>query len=111
MTQPAMPTVVHLGPFTYRITEDPADWASLETAERDEYGHTSHTAATIYVQPDVQPALKRVIVLHEILHAAAFAGGQLDDRKRDEETWVLMATAPLLDALVRSPGLVEWLTA
>ena len=105
-----MPTSVHLGPFTYRLTDDAADWAALKKSVRDGcYGYTLHVSATIYLHPEIEPNLKRVIAVHEILHAAAFAGGQHDTSKRDEEAWVAMAAPQLLDALRRTPGLMAWL--
>jgi hypothetical protein len=112
MAAPAMPTAVHLGPYTYRLTDTAEDWATLDRAERDDcYGYTLHTSAVIYIQPDIEPVMKRVIVVHEILHAAAFASGNLGDGRRAEEAWVAMAAGPLVDALRRTVGLMEWLAA
>ena len=110
----AMPKRIHLGPLTYRVTTRLADWQELAADEMedgsvDAWGFTHHTTGTILINPDSHPGLQRVTLLHEILHAAAFTGGALDNRKRDEESWVVMAAAPLLDALTRSPGLLAYL--
>lgn len=105
-----LPKSATLGPFTYRITDSKADWKRLGKTMTDKvWGYTEHGTATIYIQPDIEPVLRRVILLHEILHAAAFAGGVLDERKRREEAWVSMTAPSLMDALNRSPGLVEYL--
>lgn len=106
-----LPAVVNLGPFAYKVTSDKADWRALGKGMlKNHWGYTEHTTATIYVHPGANRTLQRVTLLHEILHAAAFAGGVLDTRKRPEEAWVSMASPPFLDALTRSPGLVEFLS-
>ena len=58
----------------------------------------------------MNPTLARVTLLHELLHACAFASGVLDTRKRPEEAWVSMVAPMLLDSLARSDGLMEFLS-
>lgn len=109
MTKP-LPEVAHLGPFTYRITDSAEDWLALRADQGNGlWGYTDHEAGTITLQPDVNDSLKRVILLHELLHACAFAGGQLDQRKRKEEHWVVTTAPLLMDAMQRSPGLAKYL--
>lgn len=112
----AMPDIVHIGPYVYRLTASAEEWAQLRVelgpADHDDlWGYTSNTDGVIYIQPGLNPALERTIVLHEVLHAAAFCGGILHDGKRHEEAWVLVVSPPLLDALRRTPGLTDYLTA
>lgn len=103
------PPEVKLGPFTYRVTSKARDWKKLDRDMDSHWGYTDHGSATILMRPDLNPALERVTLLHEVLHAAAFAGGVLDTRKRPEEAWVVMVAPMLLDAMDRSPGLAEFL--
>lgn len=99
-----------MGPYTYRVTSDPVEWAGLLQEEgHDLWGFTHNTRGIIYLQPDVNPSLERTTMLHELMHMAAFCGGTLHDGPREEEAWVLVAAPPLLDALRRTPGLLEWL--
>jgi hypothetical protein len=104
------PESVVVGPYVYRLTMDAGEWDELMARLREEHwGYTDHAAAVIYVQPEIAPSLERTIVLHEILHAVAFAAGTLFDGKRREEEWVLRTAPGLLDTLRRTPGLVEYL--
>lgn len=100
-----------MGPFVYRLTESRRDWEDLpDSAQTDNWGYTDHASATIHLQPDMNPALKRTIALHEILHACAFAGGSVTSAKRGEEEWVTTTAPMLLDAMTRSPGLAAFLS-
>lgn len=108
------PRKIHVGPLIYRVSLSLADWKKLNAEDMDgddvdAWGYTHHSTSTILINPDCNQALRRVVLLHEILHACAFAAGALDTRKRPEEEWVVMATAPLLDALRRTPGLAAYL--
>lgn len=74
------------------------------------YGYTDHKAGLILTYPETSEAMRRTVLLHELMHAAAFAAGQLDNRKRSEEDWVASVAPMLLDALQRSPELTAYLT-
>lgn len=107
-----MPSSVVIGPYTYRLTATRADWDGLQAKHREDlWGYTDQAEGAIYIQPDMAPSLERTIVLHEILHACAFAAGTLFDGKRHEEEWVLRTAPGLLDALRRTTGLTEYLQA
>jgi hypothetical protein len=106
----SLPNRAHLGPFVYAITDRKRDWKRLAPGDMDtHWGLTLHAEATILLNPQSSPALQRVTLLHELLHAAAFAGGQLDTRKRTEEQWVAMTAPQLLDCLRRSPEVAAYL--
>ena len=106
----SLPSHAVLGPLTYAISSKRRDWRNLAPGDIDgHWGMTVHAAGAILLNPDSNPDLLRVTLLHELLHAAAFAGGQLTDRKRTEEEWVALVAPQLLDALTRSPGLIEYL--
>lgn len=105
----AMPAVANLGPFTYRLTAKRKEWERHCPDPDVLYGYTNHRLELILVCPETSPAMRRTVLLHELMHAAAFAAGQLDNRKRREEDWVAMVAPMLLDALRRSPALARYL--
>jgi hypothetical protein len=110
-----MPRQIHMGPLTYRVSTSLDDWKRLSPEDFDKdgdlrsWGYTHHTSGTILINPESHDVLQRLTLLHEIMHAAAFSAGQLYDRKRPEEDWVVMVSAPLLDAMKRTKGLTEYL--
>lgn len=105
----SLPSSARLGPFSYRITSKPKEWARSGVDPERHYGYTDHQRGVIIVHAAASPAMQRTVLLHELMHAAAFAGGQLDNRKRREEDWVAMVAPMLLDALQRSPELSNFL--
>lgn len=105
----ALPTRAVLGPFVYRITTDPDEWAASDKDPAQHYGYTDHERGVIIVHERTTDSMRRVVLLHELMHAAAFAGGQLDNSKRREEQWVVGVAPMLLDALRRSPELTAYL--
>lgn len=107
----SLPPSACLGPFDYRLTDDEQEWRDHCPEPDALYGYTDHRRGLILVCPDASLAMRRTVLLHELMHAAALAAGQLDDRKRCEEDWVAMVAPMLLDALRRSPALVRYLTA
>lgn len=107
-----LPRKALLGPFVYRITDRRSEWEKYApeiAVEEDWWGYTHHASATILIQPDMNLALQRTIVMHELLHACCFASGMLDTRKRDEEQWVAMVAPMILDSISRSPGMADFL--
>lgn len=104
----ALPTSARLGPFEYRITDKRADWKRLNADHKNHWGLTDHGSSTILLNPDMSPAMTRTILLHELLHAAAFCGGTTIG-KRSEEDWVSLAAPRLLDCMDRSPDVARFL--
>jgi hypothetical protein len=110
-TAEMMARQVNVGPYTYAVTDERLDWQAVEELRGPAaYGYTSHTQQRIYLQPALHPAMRRTVLLHEVLHAAAFASGLAFDGDHSEEEWVLRVTPLLLDALARSHGLAAYLT-
>lgn len=106
-----LPAGAVLGPFAYRITASRKQWNKHSPEPDVLYGYTCHKRGLILICPDTAPAMRRTVLLHELMHAAAFAAGQLDNEKRREEDWVAMIAPMLLDSLRRSPNLAAYLTA
>lgn len=105
----ALPPGASLGPFDYRISDDDTEWRDICPEPDVLYGYTDHRRGLILVCPYTSLAMRRTVLLHELMHAAAFAAGQLDNRERNEEDWVAMVAPMLLDALRRSPSLTRYL--
>lgn len=99
------PFEIHLGPFRYVITIDPGEWEASGQDPADQYGYTDHERGAILIHPNVVDEMRRVVLIHELMHAAAFASGLIHNRKLREEEWVLSTAPLLLDALLRSPRL------
>jgi hypothetical protein len=106
----SMPKEIKVGPLVYRVTSDPREWQDDDIDLRDKYGYTDHRRGLIFVDAgEASPSMCPVILLHEVMHAAAFAAGQLDNRKRKEEAWVEMVAPLVVAALRESPGLLEFI--
>lgn len=107
----AMPAEILVGPFVYRVSCDPAEWVaasdSVDTASRGLSEHGPST--TIWLNPNMSPTLKRVVLLHEILHACSFAAGVFGSEEMPEEKWVTHVAPMLAGALVDTPGLAKFL--
>ena len=119
--RPALPCSVQIGTVEYTVTDDPLDWVAIEheTKTTGYYGHAQHHHAIIYINPDMTDDVKRLTLLHEVLHAAleVMAGSpdwdDLDPKsqKNREETVVRTFESPILTILQQNPDLVAYLTS
>lgn len=101
---------VQVGPLTYRITDDPREWEADHIELSGHYGYTDHRRGLIFIDAgEASSSMVPVILLHELMHAAAFAAGQLDNRKRREEDWVVLVAPVLVSILRDNPGLDAFL--
>lgn len=115
-----MPTRITIGTVTYTVTIDPDDWMRIEHNSRkfDDYAHTKHNIATIYLNPDQAPSVLPLTLWHEVLHALAETcmgapdwrglGKDKDDR---EESVIRAWEHPTLAVLRDNPQLVAYLTS
>jgi Zn-dependent peptidase ImmA (M78 family) len=107
-----MPAKITVGPLAYDLTTYGDAWVEHPKAEPAEmYGYTDHERGQILIHPNTTPQMRKVTTLHEVMHSVAFAAGQLDNRKRSEEDWVVMVAPLLLDTLKRNPALAAYLLA
>lgn len=117
MTDPGMPIdcgelpeVVRCGPFDYLVTDKPEDWEHYGPGGKHTmWGYTNNERGLILIHPNTTCAMRRAVLMHEMMHAALFASGHVYNKRRKEESWVLLVAPMLLDALQRSPGLARWL--
>lgn len=118
-----VPASVRIGVVTYRVTTDPSDWQSIvhKTQTKGFYGHSQHTEAVIYLNPEANPDVTRLTLWHEILHCLDETvmgnpnwlrlGDQPEDRDAAEEVVIRMWEAPTLAVLRDNPDLVAYLTS
>ena len=119
----SLPETVTIGTVTYRITQDPGEWQTIEhqTQTKGYYGHTQHTEATIYLNPNAAPTVTRLTLWHEIFHCIdetalgdpdwRALNGNPEDKAAAEETVIRMLEHPTLAVLRDNPDLVEYLVA
>ncbi|MDR6861957.1 hypothetical protein [Phycicoccus sp. 3266] len=79
--------------------------ACILTPDED---HGDHEEAVILLHPRMAKRMRPLALVHELLHAVAFSAGQLHDRKRTEEQWVLMVTPLLLHTLRSNPKVLAF---
>ena len=99
----ALPKKVLVGPLVF-------DVAAVAGAK--DWGLTDLQAGTITLRAGMTPEMQRWILAHEVMHAALFASGVMDDANDltlTEEAWVARTSPLFADALQRSPGLAEFL--
>lgn len=102
------PTQITIGPLTYTVTSDEADYARAVASEKVElYGAINYGAGRITLSPHQSPAHQRGALLHEALHAIIHL---TDPSIEEEERLVRTICLPLLDTLRRNPALVAYLT-
>lgn len=105
-----IPQEVVLGPFRYRVSiGNDEDWQKVEQLEHRQYGYSDHMHGLILINRNTTKATRQTALMHEIMHAAVFASGSWEDEEHGEERWIQQVAPLLLDALQRSPGLVEYL--
>lgn len=109
-----------VGPVVYRITSDPDEWLRVEhkTQTKGYYGHTENREAVIYLNPEADPAVTRLTLWHEILHALCETTmgspdwrGLGKDHDAREESIIRAFEAPTLTVLRDNPEIVAYLTA
>ena len=120
---PALPREIRIGVVRYRVTADRDDWIRIEhrTQTKGFYGHTQHTEATVYLNPDASPDVTRLTLWHEVLHCLdetvmgnpswLALSGNPEDADAAEEAVIRLWEHPTLTVLRDNPELVTYLTA
>lgn len=98
------PKRVRVGAFTYRIAWEESDSLTAHGAD----GLFEAGKQLITVNPTQGRDMRRVHLLHEILHACVHDAGN-EDHVTDEETAVQAITARLLQTLRDNPIVTRWL--
>lgn len=105
----SLPNHIHIGPLTYRVTEELADHNQGVVDDlHDTYGRIRYSKELIILDPNQNIAHKRVALLHEVMHGCWHLG---DRSHKNDEKAIRSLCAPLLDVLRRNPELVAYLTA
>lgn len=101
-----------MGPYTFRVTTDPAILeAAAGTEGRSVAGFSTLEACVIGVSDDPvrSHAFKADTLLHELLHCSLRVSGY-DTTADEEEKVVLAASTNLLHCLRENPAVVAYLT-
>jgi hypothetical protein len=101
---------IRVRPYEYEVrwTENHPRKADGSPFNWDEkWGYTDNTHQIIYVHPTAHPNLQRVILMHEVLHAAAFVGGIVYEESQEEEKWVTLIAPLLLAIFDDNPALLK----
>lgn len=118
-----VPSTIRVGVVTYTVATDRDSWMRIEhkTQTKGYYGHSEHTEAHIYLNPDAAPDVTRLTLWHEILHCLGETvmgdpnwrelGGNPEDKDAAEEVVIRMLEHPTLAVLRDNPELVAYLTA
>lgn len=107
-----LPSTVVIGPYVFAVEVD-AD-AHLRAEEEEDtrlYGRSAYAKAVININPHISEQLRRVTLLHEVLHTINFAhalGSMFEDERVEE--WYISRLAPaLLQVLRDNDDLLEML--
>lgn len=101
-----------MGPYTFKVTTDPATLDAVGGASGHIAGFSTLTAELIGVgdSPLHSHAYKADTLLHELMHMAFAVNGFSHDSQEAEEKVVLAATTNLLHCLRENPAVVSYLT-
>lgn len=101
------PKIIFIGPHDYEVS------ISKKKIDSNLFGETDNTNSEIHVHPDQSLQNKRDTLLHEILHAIAFASGMkkvLEWNDETEEKVIRLLSPWLLGVVQDNPDLIEWIT-
>lgn len=101
-----------MGPYTFKVTTDPAILEAAGGASGHVAGFSTLTAELIGVgDSDLHShAYKADTLLHELIHMAFAVNGFSFSSQDDEEKVVLAVTTNLLHTLRENPAVVAYLT-
>ncbi|MGH3476014.1 MAG: hypothetical protein ACRDQD_04165 [Nocardioidaceae bacterium] len=109
----AMPEVIRVGPYRYRVVVDQAVVdASCRELQANLTGSADHVTQTISLSPNLGPDARAEVLLHECIHAIfEQATVRYDVKPSVLERLVELLGYAVLDLLRRNPELVAYLTA
>jgi hypothetical protein len=104
-----LPSVVEIGPYRHRISNDPAKFLKQESEYGEVvYGLSSIENQTIFIKPGMGRDATADTLLHECLHMI-LQTSSAGLSAADEETVVRAITPQLLDMLRKNPDIVVYL--
>jgi hypothetical protein len=110
MPKPKLPAAITVGPYLYRVTLKSA--REMCTKEGTEcLGLCDNDGLEISILRSLQKAKKREVLLHEILHSAAYCSGRNPEDLLTGEQFVEATVHPLLQILRDNPELLYYLIA
>ena len=100
-TTPVLPAEIRCGAMRFKIAMDP------EISRAGLRGQIDIEAGEITIEPDLPLRSMAGTLMHEMVHGVFWANG--DYKHFKNETLVTKTSNTLLDMLVNSPGLLEYL--
>lgn len=106
-----LPASLRIGPYTWQVRCSKKDWASLDKSEKhDADGICQIDQHVIYIAPKLGQEYERIVVLHEILHAARDSAHLTKLDLNDAEESFINAVAPVLYGVLHdNPDLLDYL--
>ena len=105
-TTPVLPAEIWCGALRYEVIDDP-DIATTDGG--GSWGLVTHYAESIRLASGLKARTKAGTLAHEIMHVVFTAN--MDMKENGNEGLVDRTAGSLLDILVNSPGLLEYLIA
>jgi Zn-dependent peptidase ImmA (M78 family) len=110
---PALPKKVNMGCYEYEVSEcsdeDMKKKIDVETEAEVVWGAINDSAQEIYINKEATPQMKRLTLLHEIVHAITFNNdiGSITKSEDMEDTVDRLASG-IYEIMKRNPEVVKW---
>ena len=102
---PGFPTEIRCQALRYRVISDP----DLAAKDEGSWGLIHHHDATVRIAAQLEPRTKAETLIHESIHVIWTSSA--DHRENKNEALVDRTAGGILDVLLNSPGLLEYLIA
>lgn len=103
-----LPNTLRIGPYTWTVKCSKKAWAETKPKE-GEYGEADPHKYRITLKPKMSLQYERVVLMHEIMHAARFATEQDLDLNKAEESFIELTDGILVAVLQDNPDLLDYL--
>ena len=110
---PALPKKVNMGCYEYEVSEhsdeDMKTKIDVDTEGDVVWGAISDCTQEIYINKEATPQMKRLTLLHEIVHAITFNNDIGSITKSDDmENTVDRLASGIYEVMKRNPDVVKW---
>jgi len=103
-----LPQEIHVGSIIYKIEEkENLTYDDHQSNERV-YGLTCYDKQTIYIEKNLEDDVKKVVLLHEILHTLLFNGGE-DDINTKIHRIIDLIAHQLMEFFIKNPDFYKHL--
>ena len=110
---PALPKKVNMGCYEYEVSEyadeDMKTKIDVDTEGEVVWGAINDCTQEIYINKEATPQMKRLTLLHEIVHAITFNNDIGSITKSDDmENTVDRLASGIYEVMKRNPDVVKW---